>query len=272
MLERPSVAAVSLFEPLVAAVVVAERLPEPRLVASTGCAGHGPTSRSSRSSGAGTTRRAGRRAPGASGSPSYSHATKAWPLRTSAERAGSSCSRRPSRRSRTRRSASSSTRSSSVSTLTPRQRMSSFVHFVTQLMSTVHSRAREREELAPTSSAPALERAPRWRTTSGRAACAASARPTGPGSPSSGTGPAGSAMRRRHAQSLAGRYGRRTLASRSDRSWCLSRLVTDPPTCARTRSWKRRWFCPRHTAGCGGGAGVSSAFARGDPLHSPTPW
>ena len=35
---------------------------------------------------------------------------------------------------------SSSTPSSSVSTLTPRQRMSRWVHFVTQLMSTTHSR------------------------------------------------------------------------------------------------------------------------------------
>ncbi len=35
----------------------------------------------------------------------------------------------------------STTASSRVSTLTPRQRMSSFVHFVTQLMSTVQSRA-----------------------------------------------------------------------------------------------------------------------------------
>src|SRR5207253_6723511 len=75
-----------------------------------------------------------------SGLPSYSQATKAWLLRTSAR--GRFVVYPPSEYAITKAADGwSSTASSSVSTLTPRQRMSRWVHFVTQLMSTTQSRA-----------------------------------------------------------------------------------------------------------------------------------
>src|SRR5439155_27002089 len=89
---------------------------------------------------AGTTSRAGPPCSGASGAPSYPYATNACPLRTSPS--GRFVVEPPSDQAITKAAdGSSSTFSNEVSTLTPRQFMSTLVHFVTQLMSTVHSRA-----------------------------------------------------------------------------------------------------------------------------------
>src|SRR5438093_6462817 len=87
----------------------------------------------------GTTRRVGPPCSGARGRPSYVSATNACPFSTSGR--GRFVVYPPYEKAvRNPAFGSSSTCSSRLSTLTPSQRVSSFVHFVTQLMSTVHER------------------------------------------------------------------------------------------------------------------------------------
>ena len=78
--------------------------------------------------------------------------------------AGSSCSRRRSRRStNAARRVELDVLEQRVDADTPCQRMSSCVHFVTQLMSTTKSRRRQRQEARPTSSGPARATRPSMR-------------------------------------------------------------------------------------------------------------